>query len=66
MTDDESSIRDLVETWMTASKAGELATVLSLMADDVVFVVPGQRPFGKEAFKTAAAASRMSASRGAP
>ena len=63
MTDDERSMRNLVETRMTASKAGELASVLSLMADDVIFMVPGQRPFDKEAFKTAAAASRMSASR---
>jgi uncharacterized protein (TIGR02246 family) len=58
MTDDERSIRNLVETWMTASKAGDLATILSLMADDVVFMIPGQKPFGKEAFKTAAAASK--------
>jgi uncharacterized protein (TIGR02246 family) len=47
---DEQEIRDLVETWLAASKAGDLATVLSLMADDVVFMVPGQEPFGKEAF----------------
>lgn len=40
---------------MTASKNGDLATVLGLMTDDVVFMVPGQEPFGKEAF---AAASR--------
>ena len=50
MTDDERTIRDLVETWMAATKRGDLATVLSLMTDDVVFMVPGQEPFGKEAF----------------
>jgi uncharacterized protein (TIGR02246 family) len=50
MTDDERAIRNLVETWMTASKAGDVATVLSLMADDAIFMVPGQKPFGKEAF----------------
>ena len=43
---------------MSATKDGDLATVLSLMADDVVFMVPGQEPFGKEAF--AASSSRMS------
>ena len=35
---------------MKASQAGDIATVLSLMADDVVFQVPGREPFGKEAF----------------
>ncbi len=54
MTDDERAIRDLVETWMTASKAGDTAAVLSLMSDDVIFMVPGQAPFGKEAFRAAA------------
>ena len=50
MNKDEQAIRDLVDTWLAASKAGDLPTVLSLMADDVVFMVPGQEPFGKEAF----------------
>ena len=53
MTDDERAIRNLVETWMAASKAGELPTVLSLMADDVVFMVPGRDPFGKAEFAAA-------------
>ena len=56
MQDDETEIRQLVATWMSASKAGDTETVLSLMADDVVFLLPGQPPMiGKEAF---AAASR--------
>jgi uncharacterized protein (TIGR02246 family) len=50
MNSDEQAIRDLVKRWMDASKAGDLATALSLMADDVVFMVPGKEPFGKEAF----------------
>jgi uncharacterized protein (TIGR02246 family) len=50
MTDDESAIRDLVATWMRASEAGDINTVLSLMTDDVVFMVPGREPFGKKAF----------------
>jgi ketosteroid isomerase-like protein len=36
MSDDERAIRDLVDTWMSATKAGDLRTVLSLMADDVI------------------------------
>jgi uncharacterized protein (TIGR02246 family) len=55
MTDDERAIRDLVETWMEASKAGDTATVLGLMSDDAVFMVPGHEPFGKEAFAAASA-----------
>ena len=50
MTDDERAIRDLVATWMAASQTGDTAKVLSLMADDVVFQVPGLEPFGKAAF----------------
>ena len=50
MTDDERAIRTLVDTWMAASRAGDLPTVLGLMADDVIFMVQGREPFGKEAF----------------
>jgi uncharacterized protein (TIGR02246 family) len=53
MTDDERAIRDLIATWMDASHAGDIDTVLSLMTDDVVFMVPGREPFGKEAFAAA-------------
>src|SRR5262249_6858863 len=48
-------IRELVATWMKASQAGDLDIVLSLMSEDVVFMVPGRAPFGKTEF---AAASR--------
>ena len=50
MTEDEMAIRALIDTWMAASKNGDLKTVLSLMADDVVFMVPGREPFGKKEF----------------
>jgi uncharacterized protein (TIGR02246 family) len=52
-TDNERAIRNLIDTWMAASKAGDLATVLSLMTDHVIFMVPGKEPFGKEAFAKA-------------
>jgi uncharacterized protein (TIGR02246 family) len=55
---DEAAIRDLVETWMAASKAGDIATVLDLMTDDVIFMVPGREPFGKAAFATASDAMK--------
>jgi len=53
MTDDERAIRDLIASWMAASQTGDLSTVLALMADDAVFMVPGREPFGKEAFASA-------------
>ena len=53
MTDDERAIRALIETWMAATKSGDVETVLGLMTDDVVFMVPGAEPFGKETFAAA-------------
>jgi uncharacterized protein (TIGR02246 family) len=53
MNGDERQIRDLVATWMSATKAGDLATVLSLMTDDVRFLVAGRPPFGKQEFAAA-------------
>ena len=50
MSPDERAIRELVDTWMKASRAGDTETVLSLMSDDVIFMVPGREPFGKETF----------------
>jgi uncharacterized protein (TIGR02246 family) len=52
MSEDERAIRDLIARWIAASKAGDLATVLGLMSDDVVFMVPG-RAFGKQEFAAA-------------
>jgi uncharacterized protein (TIGR02246 family) len=51
--DDEQQIRDLVATWMAATRNGDVETVLSLMTDDVVFLVVGQPPFGKQKFAAA-------------
>jgi len=60
---DEQEIRQLVSTWMAASKAGEVEKVLSLMADDVVFLVPGQPVMRKADF---AAAARAQSGKDAP
>ena len=54
MTDDETAIRALVATWMKASEAGDIDTVLDLMTDDGVFMTPGREPFGKDDFRAAA------------
>lgn len=53
MPSDEQQIRELHATWLRASKAGDTATVLGLMTDDALFLVPGQAPFGKQVFATA-------------
>lgn len=51
---DEQKIRDVIETWMRASMEGDLPLVLSLMAEDVVFLLPGRPPMrGREAFAAA-------------
>ncbi len=51
MQDDEQAIRHLVATWISASNAGDADKVLTLMTDDVVFLVPGQPPMrGKAEF----------------
>jgi len=47
---DERAIRDVITTWLSASAAGDSKTVLSLMSDDVMFLVAGREPFGKEQF----------------
>jgi uncharacterized protein (TIGR02246 family) len=56
MQSDEEQIRALVATWMSATKAGDMAAVLDLMTDDVVFLVPGRAPMGKADFAEAAKA----------
>ncbi len=51
MQNDEQAIRELVATWLSASRAGDTEKVLSLMADDVIFLVAGHPPMrGKAAF----------------
>jgi uncharacterized protein (TIGR02246 family) len=57
MQDDEQAIRRLLTTWLDASKAGDTEKVLSLMTEDVVFLMTGQPPMrGKAAFAASQAA----------
>ena len=57
MPTDEDAIRQLVTTWLDASRAGDTDKVLSLMTDDVVFLTPGHPPMrGKAAFAASQAA----------
>ncbi|MFL6672499.1 MAG: YybH family protein [Massilia sp.] len=51
MEKDEQAIRKLIETWLAATRAGDVDTVLSLTTPDVVFLAPGQPPMqGQAAF----------------
>jgi uncharacterized protein (TIGR02246 family) len=51
MATDEQAIRELIDRWMEASKAGDTDTVLELMTDDVLFMTPRGEPFGKDEFR---------------
>ncbi len=50
---DEEAIRGLVDKWLIASERGDLPTMLNLLADDVIFMVPNKEPFGRETFAQA-------------
>jgi len=50
MGSDERAIREVHTTWIDAVNAGDLVRLLTLMADDVVFLNPGQAPFGRDGF----------------
>jgi uncharacterized protein (TIGR02246 family) len=63
MHSDEEQIRQLVATWMAASKSGDVDAVLNLAADDIVFLVPGRPPMYKAEF---AQVSRAQAAPGGP
>lgn len=60
---DDEEIRKLVSTWIRATRSGDIDTVLSLMSDDVVFLMPGQPVMRKAGF---AAAARAQAGDNAP
>jgi uncharacterized protein (TIGR02246 family) len=51
MGPDERAIRAIHSTWIEAVNAGDLVRLLSLMADDVVFLSPGQAPVGRNEFR---------------
>jgi uncharacterized protein (TIGR02246 family) len=63
MPSDEEQIRQLVATWLAATKTGDAETVLGLVTEDVVFLLPGRPPMRKAEF---AAATRGQAGPSAP
>jgi uncharacterized protein (TIGR02246 family) len=50
MEPDERRIREVHVTWIDAVNAGDLALLLTLMAQDVVYLSPGRAPFGRHEF----------------
>ena len=53
LASDEQAIRDLVALWHSATASGDVDAVLSLMAEDVVFLVAGLPPTrGRRSFES--------------
>jgi uncharacterized protein (TIGR02246 family) len=50
MEPDERAVREVHATWIAAVNAGDLARLLQMMADDVVFLNPGRAPIGRDEF----------------
>ena len=61
MGSDERAIREVHSTWIHAVNAGDLVRLLSLMADDVVFLNPGQAPIGRDGFSPGFSAAHQQA-----
>ncbi len=61
MGPDERAIREVHTAWIDAVNAGDLVCLLSLMADDVVFLNPGQAPFGRDGFSPGFSAAHQQA-----
>lgn len=53
MQDDEQSVRQFVSTWVAAAEGSNGDLVLSLIAEDAVFLTPGQPPMSKSDFAEA-------------
>ena len=61
MGPDERIIREVHSAWIDAVNVGDLACLLSLMADDVVFLSPGQAPLGRDGFSAGFSAAHQQA-----
>src|SRR5438045_1380250 len=61
MEPDERAIRQTHAAWIDAVNAGDLSCLFTLMADDVVFLGPGQPPFGRDGFSAGFSAAHEQA-----
>ena len=59
MESDERKIREVHSTWIDAVNAGDLDRLLTLMADDAVFLNPGREPVGREGFSSGFSAAHQ-------
>jgi uncharacterized protein (TIGR02246 family) len=50
MHDDEQAIRQLVDNWIRATANGDMADLLTMVSEDVVFLTPGQAPMSRDDF----------------
>ena len=55
---DEQLIRKLIDDWATASREGDLDTVMNLMTEEVVFLTPGNAPMYRKDFAAGATAMK--------
>jgi uncharacterized protein (TIGR02246 family) len=61
MGPDEQAIREVHSTWIDAVNAGDLGRLLALMADDCLFLSPGQAPVGRDGFSPGFSAAHRQA-----
>ena len=61
MGHDERAIREVQSAWIDAVNAGDLVRLLTLMADDVVFLNPGRAPCGRDGFSAVFSAAHQQA-----
>lgn len=47
---DERAVRETHATWIAAVNAGDLERLLTMLADDVLMIGPGQSPMGRDGF----------------
>jgi len=50
MHPDEQAIRELIDRWARATAAGDIAELMTMMTEDVVFLTPGQGPMLRDDF----------------
>ena len=61
MGPDERAIREVHSSWIDAVNAGDLACLLSMMANDVVFLNSGKAPVGRDRFSPGFSAAHQRA-----
>ena len=59
MASDEREIRTMHSIRIDAVNAGDLARLLTFVAEDVVFLTPGQAPLSREGFSSNFMAAHM-------